>query len=328
MGGQRGKQSSRRPHDSEASVAVEIDRVETASSRALLKFNRNVERQSAKPTFAGTYHEYNDKVIQFGFVALFSAAWPLAALVYSLYNVLELRADAYKIVSKMRRPRYWGAQGIGDVATVLNVMSWLALPVNVLIVSWSSWVLRDQLFIPASSGYSQPCATTSVASAVTRHSAFYGGNVSIDAVCLETYLDCYAEVGGVDWLPANLYLKRDATVSVRYSDAVCEPSHPVYSEAECKQCKIRTGEVDNNAYLFILIVLVGMALIKVALVWLVPDKPFAIVQAEARHHHKQTVMAEAKAQTEQAKSHGVLEMARLLKVHEKPEDAVRNEAIR
>ncbi len=43
-------------------------------------------------------------VIQYGFVTLFVAAFPLAPLLALLNNVFEIRLDAYKYTTLMRRP--------------------------------------------------------------------------------------------------------------------------------------------------------------------------------------------------------------------------------
>lgn len=42
--------------------------------------------------------------LQFGFVTLFVAAFPLAPLCALLNNVIEIRADADKFVTLLRRP--------------------------------------------------------------------------------------------------------------------------------------------------------------------------------------------------------------------------------
>lgn len=44
------------------------------------------------------------KVIQYGFVVMFTTAFPLAPLCALLNNVLEQRLDAYKMVAAQRRP--------------------------------------------------------------------------------------------------------------------------------------------------------------------------------------------------------------------------------
>lgn len=52
-------------------------------------------------------------VIQFGFVTLFVASFPLAPLFALLNNIIEIRLDAKKFVAELRRPDAARAKDIG-----------------------------------------------------------------------------------------------------------------------------------------------------------------------------------------------------------------------
>ena len=52
-------------------------------------------------------------VIQFGFITIFVAAFPLAPLFAWLNNIIEIRLDAFKFVSVLQRPIAERAQDIG-----------------------------------------------------------------------------------------------------------------------------------------------------------------------------------------------------------------------
>lgn len=52
-------------------------------------------------------------VIQYGFVTLFVAAFPLAPLFALINNIAEIRLDAYKMVSQARRPLAERVEDIG-----------------------------------------------------------------------------------------------------------------------------------------------------------------------------------------------------------------------
>lgn len=54
-------------------------------------------------------------VIQFGFVSLFVASFPLAPLFALLNNVIEIRLDAKKFVTELRRPVAIRAKDIGKL---------------------------------------------------------------------------------------------------------------------------------------------------------------------------------------------------------------------
>ena len=53
-------------------------------------------------------------VIQYGFVTIFVAAFPLAPFFALINNVIEIRVDAYKFVTQWRRPVAARAQDIGE----------------------------------------------------------------------------------------------------------------------------------------------------------------------------------------------------------------------
>lgn len=55
-------------------------------------------------------------VIQFGFVSLFVASFPLAPLFALLNNVIEIRLDAKKFVTELRRPDAVRTKDIGTSA--------------------------------------------------------------------------------------------------------------------------------------------------------------------------------------------------------------------
>ncbi|CAI8002180.1 Anoctamin-7 [Geodia barretti] len=61
----------------------------------------------------GLFYEYLELVIQYGFVTVFVAAFPLAPLFALLNNWIEIRLDAHKYVNVLRRPISERSQDIG-----------------------------------------------------------------------------------------------------------------------------------------------------------------------------------------------------------------------
>jgi anoctamin-7 len=72
-------------------------------------------------------------VLQFGFITIFVAAFPLAPLFALLNNWVEIRLDAQKFVCETRRPVADRAQDIGVWFTILDSMAQLAVISNVII---------------------------------------------------------------------------------------------------------------------------------------------------------------------------------------------------
>jgi diacylglycerol kinase len=60
-------------------------------------------------------------VIQFGFVTIFVAAFPLAPLCALINNIIEIRLDAYKFITQWKRPLATRAQDIGLFLVVVVI---------------------------------------------------------------------------------------------------------------------------------------------------------------------------------------------------------------
>lgn len=58
--------------------------------------------------------------IQFGYVVLFSSAFPLAALCALLNNIIEIRSDAFKLCTNLRRPFGERVENIGTWQVALT----------------------------------------------------------------------------------------------------------------------------------------------------------------------------------------------------------------
>lgn len=60
-----------------------------------------------------TFDDYLELYIQFGYVFLFSSVYPIAAFWAVLNNVLEIRADAFKLCKVYQRPMSRRVKDIG-----------------------------------------------------------------------------------------------------------------------------------------------------------------------------------------------------------------------
>ncbi|XP_046368933.2 anoctamin-4-like isoform X7 [Haliotis rufescens] len=86
----------------------------------------------------GLFDEYLEMVIQYGFVTIFVAAFPLAPLFALLNNIIEVRLDAYKFVTQWRRPLAARAQDIGIWFGILRGISTVAVASNACIIAFTS----------------------------------------------------------------------------------------------------------------------------------------------------------------------------------------------
>ncbi|XP_054911527.1 anoctamin-2b isoform X2 [Poeciliopsis prolifica] len=88
--------------------------------------------------FEGLTPEYMEMIIQFGFVSLFVASFPLAPLFALLNNVIEIRLDARKFVTELRRPVTARAKDIGVWYNILSGMGKLSVIINAFVISFTS----------------------------------------------------------------------------------------------------------------------------------------------------------------------------------------------
>ncbi|KAF8983281.1 Anoctamin-3 [Haplosporangium bisporale] len=102
--------------------------------------------QWAKDDILPTYNpqmfeEYRELVIQFGFCTLFVTAFPIAPIFALLNNILEIRVDAYKLLTQHRRPIAQGAQDIGSWGYILALMTHISVLTNATLIAFqSSWM--------------------------------------------------------------------------------------------------------------------------------------------------------------------------------------------
>ncbi|XP_029968802.1 anoctamin-6 [Salarias fasciatus] len=86
----------------------------------------------------GLFYEYLEMVIQFGFVTLFVASFPLAPVLALINNLFEIRVDAWKITTQFRRIVPEKAQDIGAWQPILQGVAILAVVTNAMIIAFTS----------------------------------------------------------------------------------------------------------------------------------------------------------------------------------------------
>ncbi|XP_076363387.1 anoctamin-4-like [Tachypleus tridentatus] len=79
----------------------------------------------------GLFSEYLEMVLQFGFVTIFVVAFPLAPLFALLNNITEIRLDARKFITFLRRPVAERVKNIGIWYRILNSVGKISVITNV-----------------------------------------------------------------------------------------------------------------------------------------------------------------------------------------------------
>jgi anoctamin-10/anoctamin-7 len=84
------------------------------------------------------FDDYQEMILQYGYTSLFVTAFPLAPLAALMNNYFEIRVDAYKLCSELRRPDPRGAEDIGTWYTILEIMGIIAVITNAGILCFTS----------------------------------------------------------------------------------------------------------------------------------------------------------------------------------------------
>lgn len=84
------------------------------------------------------FSEYLEMVLQYGFVTIFVAAFPLAPLFALLNNILEMRFDAKKLLKFHRRPVTQRVRDIGVWYRILDCIGKLSVITNGFIIAFTS----------------------------------------------------------------------------------------------------------------------------------------------------------------------------------------------
>ena len=90
--------------------------------------------------------DYLELVVQFGFMTLFAVAFPFAATIAFVSNLIEIRADAQELLTGTRRPFYKVAEDIGSWKAMLEGMSYMSVVTNSAIVGFVGTVMISSAY--------------------------------------------------------------------------------------------------------------------------------------------------------------------------------------
>ena len=126
----------RRKRAMDQKQAVLEQRLQNAQERDAHREGAGAEIESYLAEYSSTFDDFNEMAIQYGYLALFSPAYPLAPALALLNNILEIRVDATKLCRTMRRPKWETVEDIGSWYTVLTAIGFMAVMVNSTMVAF------------------------------------------------------------------------------------------------------------------------------------------------------------------------------------------------
>uniref|UniRef100_H3BXL9 Anoctamin n=1 Tax=Tetraodon nigroviridis TaxID=99883 RepID=H3BXL9_TETNG len=105
-----------------------------------LPLAEQVRLEADMSTYLGTFDDYLELFLLFGYVSLFSCVYPLAAVLVVLNNVTEVYSDAFKMCHVFKRPFSDPAANIGVWQLAFEAMSVIAVVTNCALIGLSPQV--------------------------------------------------------------------------------------------------------------------------------------------------------------------------------------------
>ncbi|XP_068944697.1 anoctamin-10 isoform X1 [Petaurus breviceps papuanus] len=93
--------------------------------------------EKEKGTYLGTFDDYLELFLQFGYVSLFSCVYPLAAAFAVLNNFSEINSDALKMCKVFKRPFAEPSSSIGVWQLAFETMSVISVVTNCALIGMS-----------------------------------------------------------------------------------------------------------------------------------------------------------------------------------------------
>ncbi|CAJ1396036.1 unnamed protein product [Effrenium voratum] len=99
------------------------------------------------------FDDFLEMVIEFGYVTLFASAFPLAAALSVVSNMVELKSDMFKLAVVYQRPISHRVSSIGIWGQLLQIIMSISVLTNVMIfsmseqlASWAPWLYKEASF--------------------------------------------------------------------------------------------------------------------------------------------------------------------------------------
>ncbi|XP_070784806.1 anoctamin-6 isoform X1 [Enoplosus armatus] len=209
----------------------------------------------------GLFYEYLEMVIQFGFVTLFVASFPLAPVLALVNNLFEIRVDAWKITTQFRRIVPEKAQDIGAWQPILQGIAILAVATNAMIIAFTSDMIPRLVYYWSFSVYP------------------YGGhtNNTMEGYINSTLSIFNTDDFSMDSRPLNT---RYNISSCRYRDFRYPPGHPRQYEYNIYYWHVIAAKMA-----FIIVVEHIVYLTKFILSYVIPDVPYAVKEQIKREKY-------------------------------------------
>ncbi|XP_052828220.1 anoctamin-7 [Octopus bimaculoides] len=98
-----------------------------------------IQDEERKPVLGDfTLEEFTEKTIQYGYLMLFAASFPLAPLIALITNFIDVRVDANRLLWTYRRPLAFISQDIGMWYPILRFINTVGVISNAFLIAFTS----------------------------------------------------------------------------------------------------------------------------------------------------------------------------------------------
>jgi len=199
------------------------------------------EKEAKKPAFPGTFDEYSEMVIQFGYITLFAASFPLAPLLAVLNNMVEIRTDALKLLEAHSRPEYRGATGIGAWYTILELLGFASVITNCLLIGFSLNSVADVFGgvpdIPSAKRISQTPFYTFAVIVILEHILF-GAKYFLSFAIPDMPGWIAKDIAKQEWIKSQTLKSIDKHEKKVWEDTIKDDEADKIEDAEAKEMEI------------------------------------------------------------------------------------------
>uniref|UniRef100_A0A3B4TR31 Anoctamin n=1 Tax=Seriola dumerili TaxID=41447 RepID=A0A3B4TR31_SERDU len=230
-----------------------------ASEKVIPRWEQDYQLQPVSKL--GLFYEYLEMVIQFGFVTLFVASFPLAPVLALVNNLFEIRVDAWKITTQFRRVMPEKAQHIGAWQPILQGIAILAVATNAMIIAFTSDMIPRLVYYWSFSVYP------------------YGDHSNNT---MEGYIDSSLSIFNTsDFSKSSVPATESGLITTcRYRDFRYPPGHPRQYEHNVYYWHVVAAKMA-----FIIVVEHIVYLTKFILSYMIPDVPYAVKEQIKREKY-------------------------------------------
>lgn len=84
------------------------------------------------------FDDYLEMIMTFGYITLFASAFPLGSFITCVFLYIEVRSDAYKIETNMKRPFSRTCHDIGTWELALDLLTFGSIFTNIYLAFYAS----------------------------------------------------------------------------------------------------------------------------------------------------------------------------------------------